>query len=488
MSRVMAVDIGASSYRVIEGIYQGGHLTMKVLERFKHEPIRKGGHYRWDVYEIVQNVVRVIRQAAKTGEAVLSVGFDTFGTDFALIDKNGELAELPLAYRDEISDGMYEKFFQKEKEWYAKTGGTFATTATAHILKGMVENRYKALETAERILFMPDLMAFLFTGEMVNEFTIATTSRLLDMPKRDWDFSFLKELGIPGHLFRPLSEAGSVVGKLKKEISEGIQNLKNTVVTAVACHDTASAVVTIPEMEDCSFISSGTWSVEGIVSDEPYVSEAACRYKMSNEGQPWGRFRLIRNITGLWLVEECVRYWKSVGTEISIPELAREAAQADPFPAMIYTDAPDFAKSGAMPQKIQEYCRKTGQFVPETPVEMMQTIIQGLACEYRRHNEQLAAVTGRKVQNIYIVGGGRNNCYLNQCTANATGCTVTAGHPEATAMGNLLIQLQAQGEIASVKSFAEIAGRDVPAEVYTPERSAEWKEKYEKYLRLCECR
>ena len=484
MGRVIAVDIGASSYRIIEGIYKEGQLTMKVLARFRHSPVWENGHYHWNVFEIVQRVSAVLQEAAKKGERIISIGFDTFGTDFGVLDENGNLLDNPLAYRDDISDGMYQQFFQNEKELYQSIGGTFATTCTAHILKGMEETQYLPLKKAKYLLFMPDLMAYFFTGCRINESTIATTSRLLDITTKKWCEPLIDKLGIPLEIFHPLLEAGTVIGKLKREISLGIPNLEDTVVTAVASHDTASAVVTIPDIEQCSFISSGTWSVKGIVSNKTYVSQEACNYKMSNEGQPWGRYRLIRNITGLWLVEECVRNWKEKGVTVDIPDLVNRASMTPNFPSVIYTDAEDFAKAGNMPDKIQAYCKRTNQKVPDTPVDIMQTIVQGLACEYRRHNEELAEVTGNKIRSLYIVGGGRNNRYLNQSAADATGCTVSAGHPEATAMGNLMVQLWACGEITSIKEFPIVAGRDVEQEVYKPRKKDEWEQKYACYLRL----
>ena len=472
MGRVMAVDIGASSYRVIEGVYSGGCLSMKVLARFKHEPVMEDGHYRWDVYGITRNVTEVIREAAREGEPVVSIGFDTFGTDFGLLDRDGRLLEKPIAYRDSISNGICGKYFHDDS-LYARIGGSFSGTCTASILKGMREIGHKPLDQAERLLFMPDLMAYLFTGGTVNEATIATTSRLMDIGKREWDYELIEDLGIPGKIFGPLSEAGSTVGRLKREISRGIGNLEDTTVVLAACHDMASAVSIIPRRRGCSFISSGTWSVKGIVCDTPYRSEQACRYQMANEGQPGGRYRLIRNITGLWLMEECVRSWKKEGVTAEIPEIAKQAAGKMAFPSIIDVDAPDFAEAGDMPEKIRKFCQRTGQKIPDTPVDVMQVIVQGLASEYRRHNEQIEEVTGEKIHTIYIVGGGRNNRYLNQCTADATGCRVIAGHPEATAMGNLLIQLWAAGEVASMEEIPAIAGKNVTEEIYVPKCNKE---------------
>ena len=472
MGRVMAVDIGASSYRVIEGVYSGGCLSMKVLARFKHEPVMEDGHYRWDVYGITRNVTEVIREAAREGESVVSIGFDTFGTDFGLLDRDGRLLEKPIAYRDSISNGICGKYFHDDS-LYARIGDSFSGTCTASILKGMREIGHKPLDQAERLLFMPDLMAYLFTGGTVNEATIATTSRLMDIGKREWDYELIEDLGIPGKIFGPLSEAGSTVGRLKREISRGIGNLEDTMVVLAACHDTASAVSIIPRRRGCSFISSGTWSVKGIVCDTPYRSEQACRYQMANEGQPGGRYRLIRNITGLWLMEECVRSWKKEGVTAEIPEIAKQAAGKMAFPSIIDVDAPDFAEAGDMPEKIRKFCQRTGQKIPDTPVDVIQVIVQGLASEYRRHNEQIEEVTGEKIHTIYIVGGGRNNRYLNQCTADATGCRVIAGHPEATAMGNLLIQLWAAGEVASMEEIPAIADKNVTEEIYVPKCNKE---------------
>lgn len=482
MGRVMAVDIGASSYRVIEGIYSDERLSMRVLARFKHEPVMENGHYRWDVFGIVHNLTEVLWEAAREGEPVISIGFDTFGTDFGLLDKEGKLIEKPIAYRDSISSGICEKYFQDDSRLYSRIGGNFSGACTASILKGMRETGHIPLKDAERLLLLPDLMAYLFTGKMVNEVTIATTSRLLNIGKRSWDYELIEKLGIPGKIFGPLSEAGSSAGRLKPEISQGIPNLRNTEVILAACHDTASAVSILPQRKACSFISSGTWSVKGIVCDSPYRSEMACRYEMANEGQPGGKYRLIRNITGLWLVEECVRSWKKEGNILEIPEIAEQASGKGTFPSVIDVDAPDFAEMGDMPGKIRRFCRRTGQKVPDTPVDVMQAIVQGLACEYRRHNEQLKDVTGEKIDTIYIVGGGRNNRYLNRCTADVTGCRVIAGHSEATAVGNLLIQLWAAGEVASMEEFPRIVGKNMKEEVYLPKCHKEWEAMYSFYI------
>ena len=486
MSRVLAVDVGASSYRVIEGIYKDGRLSMNELARFKNEPVLRKGHYYWNVYQMKYNIMNVLKKAGKKGEAVSSIGFDTFGTDFGLLDESGKLIEEPVAYRDNLSDGMYEKYFIREEQLYKRTGGTYATTSTAHILAGMKEQMNDSLKRAGRLLFLPDLLAWLFTGRIVNEYTIATTSRLLCVEKRTWDKELIKELGLPVHIFGPLAEPGTIVGHIDRRISKGLPNLKETVVTAVACHDTASAVVTVPEIENSSFISSGSWSVKGIVSKEPYTSKNACLYKMSNEGQPEGKYRLIRNIAGLWILEECVRNWNENGMNLNIPELVNLTAEKEDFPSMIYTGAPEFEKPKDMPEKIRDYCLKTGQKIPADPTDVVRTIINGLAMEYRKHNEELEEVTGNPVKTLYIVGGGSKNRLLNQCAADASGCTVLCGHPEAAAMGNILMQLWGQKEIKSLEAFSRIAVEGRCQEKYIPDISQKkkWDERYEKYQKL----
>lgn len=487
MSRVFAVDIGASSYRVIEGCMSEEGISMREFARFRHAPVWEDGHYYWDIDKMLENLLDVIREEARRGEAVSSIGFDTFGTDFGLIGKDGRLLSKPLAYRDDISDRIYEKYFQqKEKELYERVGGTFTNTSTAHLLMGMKEQGMDILEKAGRLLFLPDLLAFLFTGNAVNEYTIATSSRLLDAKKRQWDKELIRNLGLPEEIFHPLSDSGTIIGTLTKETAAGIPNLMHTVVTAAACHDTASAVTTIKEMRGCSFISSGSWSVKGIVSDRPYTTPEACLYQMSNEGQPDGKYRLIRNISGLWIVEECMRTYRENCLEVNIPKIAEEAGRAKEFPAMIYTDARDFEKPGHMPEKIQDFCKRTGQKVPRTPVEVFQAVIAGLACEYRRHSEELLEVTGEKIHSLYIVGGGSRNNYLNQCAADVTGSRVLCGHPEATALGNLLIQMKAQGGIQSVEEPAQKAVEGVWDRQFIPVCQSRWEEKYQQYLRLRE--
>lgn len=486
MGRVLAVDIGASSYRVIEGVYKDGRLSMNELARFKNEPVLRKGHYYWNVYQMKYNIMKVLQMAGRKGEAISSIGFDTFGTDFGLLDKSGKLIEEPVAYRDSLSDGMYRKYFSNEERLYKRTGGTYAAAGTAHILAGMKEQMPHTLESAERLLFLPDLLSYLFTGQAVNEYTIATTSRLLDIKKRTWDKELIEELGLPAHIFGPLTEPGTAAGHIDGRISKGLPNLKETVVTTVACHDTASAVVTVPDMEDCSFISSGSWSVKGIISKEPYTSGKACLYKMSNEGQPDGKYRLIRNIAGLWILEECVRNWNENGMNLNIPELVKLTAGKEEFPSMIYTGAPEFEKPGAMPEKIRDYCLKTGQKIPADPTDAVRAVINGLAMEYRRHNEELSEVTGRPVKTLYIVGGGSKNRLLNQCAADASGCTVLCGHSEAAAMGNILMQLLTLREIRSMEEFPQIAVGGGRQQRYEPDlaQKEKWDKRYEKYLML----
>ncbi|RGU89969.1 rhamnulokinase [Clostridium sp. AF15-17LB] len=484
MCRVLAADIGAGSYRVMEGTYTDRGLDMKELARFRHAPVQRGGHYYWDIEEMRDNLIQVVRAAAKQGERIRSIGFDTFGSDFGLLDRDGVLLDRPLAYRDKVSDGIYEAYFKEDRAIYARTGVTYAATGTAHILKGMAEQKFPALKHAARLLFLPDLLAYLFTGAMVNEYTIATTSLLLDVERREWDMGLIERLGLPAQIFHPLSASGTSVGPLRKEISEGIPNLQGTVVTASACHDTASAACVVPYVRGRSFISSGSWSVKGIVCGSPYTSEAACACKMSNEGQPGGKYRLIRNITGLWILEECARAWRAEGMEVHIPELAKRAEEGEDFPSMISTDATDFKKPGNMPEKIRTYCARTRQKVPGTPEEVMRTVINGLALEYRRHNEQLEGVTGCPVTGLYIVGGGRHNRLLNQCAADATQCPVVCGHPEAAAAGNILIQLHALGAVPSMDEFPRIAAKDVPEVTYIPCQKEIWEERYGRYLDL----
>lgn len=490
MSRVMAIDVGASSYRIIEGHYNKEEFRIKVLKRFKHTPIIEDGHYRWNITEMVDNLIEVLRREAVEGEPVDAIGFDSFGTDFGLLDHNRVLIEKPVAYRDSISEGISERYFRDARKLYAMSGGTFNTTCTAHILKGLQTAEYKTFAKAENLLFIPDLLAFFFTGIISNEFTIASTSRLVDMEKRQWNKEMLEKLGFKEKLFRPLDEAGKKIGKLKEEISLGIKNLQNTEVIMTAGHDTASAVLTIPEMDHCSFISSGTWSVKGIVSKKPYLTDRACDFQMSNEGQPWGKYRLIRNITGMWLLEECLRNWKQAGEEMDIIQLIEQVENVQSFPSLIYPDSSQFSRPGEMPDKIKKYCSQSGQPVPESPAQIAQVILHSLACEYRRHNEELEAVTGEKIECIFIVGGGRNNQYLNQYTANITGCDVYAGHPEATAAGNILVQLLALGEIQSFYEIPAIVSQNMKVDIFKPDIKADCQNTYQSYLKLVnkECR
>lgn len=483
LERVIAFDLGAGSYRAIEGIYQNGSISFRELARYKHTPVFMEGHYYWDVDKIYENLVRLLYQLERDKVQIDAVGFDTWGADFGLLDENGRLLSPPVAYRDSYAEGMLNGYPIREK-WYPSVGGGFEGTTTAGMLAGMKEKKFEPLARAKHLLMMPDLLYYMFTGKMINEYTIATTSRLLNAVTGEWDRGMIKELGISPGLFGEITQPGGRRDSLKEELVSSAPGLSGTKAVVVAGHDTAAAVSTMEERAGQAFISSGSWSVMGVVCGNPCLEEKACSYRLENEGQAGKKIRLLRNITGLWILEECMRDWNAGGIRVELTQLIQEAEKVERFQSVIYTDAPCFRGIGGMPGKIQDFCRKTGQKLPQKPSEFAAAIIQGLAFEYRKLKEELEEVTGNRITTISIVGGGAKNSWLSQCAADATNCEVICGYAEAAAAGNAMMQLYALGKIEKTADFYKVLNDFEKRKRYVPARYKEWDREYKRYLQI----
>ena len=470
MSKVyLAADFGGGSGRVIAGWLEDGKLTMEEIHRFGNRQVRLGDHVYWDFPALFEDMKAGLKKAASKGYEVESIGVDTWGVDFGLIDRDGQLLGNPVCYRDARTAGMTEKLFEtlNPTEHYATTGiqvMEINTLAQLLSIKGTVQ-----LEAAEHLLFMPDLFSYFLTGKATNEYCIASTSELLDAKRREWSWETIEALGLPKRIFGDIVMPGTVRGELRKDIAEET-GLKDVKVIAVGSHDTASAVAAVPAIEGdgpVAFLSSGTWSLLGIELPEPILTEEARQAEFTNEGGVGGRIRFLQNITGLWILQRLMAEWKERGEEQTFGELLPAAAQASISSIIPVADA-TFTNPPSMEKAISDYCRQSNQPVPQTKGEFVRCLFQSLAKKYKDAIEGVNGLLPESLKRLHIIGGGSQNGLLNQFTADALGIPVWAGPVEATAMGNILVQAMAAGEVADLAELREVVRRSVTPKVFEP--------------------
>lgn len=483
--RVLAFDFGASSGRAIIGCFDGDKITLEEVHRFSNDPVSVGGTVYWDVlrlfYEIKQGIIK-----AKIAGGFDSIGIDTWGVDFGLIDSEGKLMENPVHYRDARTVGLVDEAFKtmpKEK-LYGITGIQFMELNTLFQLISLKKYRPWMLERADKMLFMPDLFGYMLTGKMCAEYSIASTSQLIDLDKRTWSKEILDAFGIKESVFAPLVQPGTVLGELSKEICEecGVDPVP---VISVCGHDTQSAITSVPfEDGDFAFLSSGTWSLFGTELDKPIVNETSMNINITNEGGFDGSTGFLKNIIGLWLIQESCRQWKREGKEYSYADLEKLALAAEPFKCFIDPDAPEFVPHGNIPERVREFCRKTGQFVPETVGEIMRCIYESLAMKYRLTFEKLRECTERDYPVIHVIGGGTKDGLLCQMTANSCDRTVKAGPIEATVMGNVAVQLMSDGSVKNIGQARKIVADSSELKTFEPKDTDKWAGAYEDFLKV----
>lgn len=470
MSKVyLAADFGGGSGRVIAGWIEDGKLTMEEIHRFGNRQVRLGDHVYWDFPALFEDMKAGLKKAASKGYEVESIGVDTWGVDFGLIDRDGQLLGNPVCYRDARTAGMTEKLFEtlNPTEHYATTGiqvMEINTLAQLLSIKGTAQ-----LEAAEHLLFMPDLFSYFLTGKATNEYCIASTSELLDAKRREWSWETIEALGLPKRIFGDIVMPGTVRGELRKDIAEET-GLKDVKVIAVGSHDTASAVAAVPAIEGdgpVAFLSSGTWSLLGIELPEPILTEEARQAEFTNEGGVGGRIRFLQNITGLWILQRLMAEWKERGEEQTFGELLPAAAQASISSIIPVADAA-FTNPPSMEKAISDYCRQSNQPVPQTKGEFVRCLFQSLAKKYKDAIEGVNGLLPESLKRLHIIGGGSQNGLLNQFTADALGIPVWAGPVEATAMGNILVQAMAAGEVADLAELREVVRRSVTPKVFEP--------------------
>ena len=474
----VAIDLGAESGRVMRGRFRDGILELDELHRFPNEPVRCDGSLRWDILSLWRDVQRGLERTS--GESLASVGVDAWGCDYALIGERGALLENPYHYRDTRTDGIMEDVCHRigRDRIYSITGIQFLPFNTFYQLAAAYRLTPRLIAAASSVVTIPDLLNYWLTGRIVSEFTNATTTQFVDARSRAWATDLLTDAGIPTRLLAPLVEPGGVLGTIK---DDACPSLAGTLVVAPACHDTGSAVAAVCAGGDKAFISSGTWSLLGTEVPCPVITPEARDGNFTNEGGVCGSTRLLKNIGGLWLLQACRRSWAASGLHIGYDELLAASADEPPFKSLFDPDHHGLLHPTEMLDTISEYCRQSRQPGPARPAAYARAIFESLALKYRMVLESLEEITGRRVAEIRIVGGGARNGLLNQFTADATGRCVTAGPIEATALGNIAMQMLATGAVASLAQAREVIERSFPTQRYEPRASDLWDAQYERF-------
>lgn len=485
MKKVLAIDLGASSGRGIIAYLDGGKISLKEIHRFQNNGVWAGDDFLWDVLHLLDEIKQAIVKANNDGGFDL-IGIDTWGVDYGLLDKDGSLLANPVHYRDARNAiGQKEAFdTMSAKEIYEKTGIQILDFNTLYQLVYAKNHKNHILENAKTFLFMPDLLNYFLTGVAKNEYTIASTSQMLDPHTKKWNFELLKKFGINTDMLCGIIMPGEKLGELSDRVCEELK-VKKADVIAVGSHDTASAVVSVPsDKKDFVYISCGTWSLFGTELDEPNITEEGYLSSYTNEGGCGGKIRFLTNIMGLWLIQESRRTYIKEGKDLSFADLEALARKSEPFKCFIDPDYPEFGKPGDIPKRIREYCEKTGQRAPETIGETVRCIYESLALKYKYSLINLEKITGKKFEKINIVGGGTKDPFLCAMTADACNICVDAGPVEATALGNIAMCLISAGEIKDIAEARKIIADSFPLKHYEPNHTADWDSAFERFKKI----
>ena len=482
-----AVDLGATSGRTIIGTINDGKFDLEEITRFPNNLIEQGGHFYWDIYALYFEIIRGLKEVARRGIEITSIGIDTWGVDFVFIGEDGAILRNPRAYRDPITfDAMddYLKHVITKKEVYDVTGIQFLNFNSIFQLYAMQREGNSALKHAQKILFVPDALSWMLTGNEVCEYTIASTSQLLDPRTKQLDERLLASIGLTRSKFGKMVNPSTIIGVLTDEVQK-MTGLGPVPVIAVAGHDTASAVAAVPaKNEQFAYLSSGTWSLMGIETKDAIINDLSYERNFTNEGGIEGTTRFLKNICGMWLYERCRKEWPEEVRKLSHPELQGSAMQVEGFRSIINPDDALFANPSSMIKAIQQYCRQTNQYIPETPAEICRCIFDSLALRYRQVFQWMHEFAPFKLEVLHIIGGGSLNKYLNQFTANATGATVLAGPQEGTAIGNIMLQAKAAGQVNDIWEMRQIIANSLELVKYEPENEATWTMAYDRYLSI----
>jgi rhamnulokinase len=490
----LAVDIGAESGRLMAGRWQGTSIALEEVHRFPNGPVALANTLRWDLLRLWREIRDGLSKAARLVNATpVSIGVDTWGVDYVLLDRSGEWLGLPYAYRDERTRGLVEEVLQKipRTEIFAQSGTQFLEINTLYQLVAAHRRNPELLAQAHRLLLIPDWIHWALCGAEVCEFTNASTTQFLHPQNRQWSLSLLESLGLPTHFLAPIVHPGTPLGALRDSVRRE-SGLPRMNVTTPATHDTASAVAAVPTDRTgrggWAYISSGTWSLVGAEVEQAHLGEAALHYNFTNEGGIDGTYRLLKNVMGMWLLQQLRIDLAQAGTSLDYGSLVSLASESPALASLVDPDDPRFLRPTRMVETLQQYCRETGQPAPSDAGALARCVLESLALRYRQVLLQLEEVTGERIEVIHIVGGGSRNALLNQFTADACGVPVIAGPVEATALGNLLTQARAQGEIATLDDLRSIVRRSCSAEIreFVPgiDRRPIWEEAYGRWLTL----
>ncbi|MDR1368853.1 MAG: rhamnulokinase [Dysgonamonadaceae bacterium] len=480
----LAFDLGATSGRSILASIENGKIEMKELTRFPSRIIHLHGKYYWSIYALYGALKEGLRAAARENVKIESVGIDTWGVDFVYLGEDGTFMGLPRTYRDPYTNGIPEEVFGivPKKEIYGLTGIQIMNFNSLYQLFAAKKEHSSAYHAASEALFMPDALAYLLSGEKVCEYTIASTSQILNPRTKCMETGLLENLGLKKDLFRDIVMPGTVIGTLTKDIEEDT-GLKNVKVVAVAGHDTASAIAAIPaENERFAYLSSGTWSLMGIEVPEPVITEETYQMNFTNEGGVEGTTRFLKNITGMWLLEQCRAEWAGRGKEYTYSEITKMAESAEPFRSLVDSDHPSFANPGNMPEAIKNYCKNTNQPVPGSESDFIRCIFESLALKYKSVLESLNKISLFPIEKLHVIGGGSQNKLLNQWIANSIGIPVVAGPAEATAMGNIMMQAKALGLVGNLSDIRNLVRNSVAPELFLPQDAPVWEDAYRKFV------
>ena len=481
MKRFLAVDLGATSGRTVLAAFDGQKMEMTELTRFKNPMIPMGGHLFWDIAGLYNEILMSLRKASSMGIVPDSIGIDTWGCDFAFFGKDGQLLGMPHCYRDSHTEGAQQKFFERmsAEEVYAKTGIQFMDFNSLFQLDTIRRNGGSALEAADKILFIPDALIYMLTGEAICEYTVASTSQMLNPVTGDLDEDILNTLGIPREKFGRLTRPGEVVGRLTPQVQE-FTGMPAVEVIAVAGHDTGSAVAAVPaQNEEYAYLSCGTWSLLGIETPDAIMNEESFRHNFTNEGGIEGTTRFLKNICGMWIFEQCRPELKDAPE--SVGELVALCSESD-IPSLIDPDAPCFAHPSSMKSAIDTYCSSTCQDIPKTAADYCRVIFRSLALRYRQVVDILRGFAPFEIKRLHVIGGGSQNSHLMQYTADALDMPVICGPVEGTALGNVLVQLKSAGLVDTLPQMRAISAASVELKEYLPQNPSEWDKVYDLFL------
>lgn len=484
----LAFDLGATSGRTILATLTDGKLDLKELSRFPNAILPVNGKSYWNIYGLYESIKEGLKAAAMQKVKIYAIGIDTWGVDFVYVGKDGAFLGCPRAYRDPYTEGMPEAFFKlmPRKEVYDLTGIQIMNFNSLYQLFAAKKEGNSAIEAADKILFMPDALSYMLTGKMVCEYTIASTSQFLNPQTREFDEKLLRTAGVDLSLMPDLINPGTIIGTLTDELAEEF-GLGKVPVIAVAGHDTGSAIAAIPaENERFAYLSSGTWSLMGIEVLHPIIDETSYEMNFTNEGGVEGTTCFLRNITGMWLLEQCRKEWEKEGMTYTYPAIVEMASATEGFKFLIDSDHPSFGNPASMTQAISAYCTASGQQYPKNHAQFVRCIFDSLALKYRDTLEKLQHVAPFQIEKLHIIGGGAQNNLLNQFTANAIGKPVVAGPSEATAIGNVMMQAKALGVVADLNEMRKVIGHSVTPTVFCPQDTNEWETAFRRFQKLTE--